>query len=88
MHLVRAVLVRKDPLECDERDVASLVDALWAHCTDRDALEHVHGRSSRTGVDLVLFFRELPDTNPRIAAADLLDRLYRGSPSVRAIFEP
>ena len=88
MHLVRAILVRKDPSACDEHDVARLIDALWAHCTDQDALEHVHGRSSRAGVDLVLFFRESPGTNPQRAAAELIDRVYRGSASARTLFEP
>ena len=87
MHLIRAVLTRRDFGECGERDVAGLTDAVWAHAAGHEGLEHIRGRLSRGGVDLVLFFRESCDRSPEQRAADLIDRVYRDSPFVNSVFQ-
>lgn len=62
------------------------LDALWAHASTHDGLEHIRARAGPGRIDLVLFFRESPGDIAAECASALLERTYQGSPAVSATY--
>ena len=65
-------------------EVAEVLDALWAHTTPDDGLEHVSGNAEPDRINLLLFLLP-PDTDHAAAdaahrAARLLARCHQASP--------
>ena len=88
MHLVRAVLPHCGPGLCEERDVARLIDALWAHAINADGLEHIRGRCGDDCAEMILFLRESAELDPELCAFNLITRAYHSSAAIRATFDP
>ncbi len=93
MDIVYASLDRRPgtaPAAADE--AAQALDTLWTHATPDDGLEHASACVEPARIDLLLFL--LP-THPQTGAqdpvrrtADLLDRCYRGSTTLRLRYLP
>jgi hypothetical protein len=60
-------------------DAAEVLDVLWAHAVADDGMEHIRVRAGPGRLDLILFIREIPGSDPRECAARLLYRAYRSS---------
>ncbi len=72
-------------------EVAEAVDALWAHTTPDDGLEHASGRVEPDRIDLLLYL--LSATPPAASdavrrAAELLARSHRNSPLLHHRYLP
>jgi hypothetical protein len=94
MDIVYASLHRRQLDEpAPPTEVAEVLDALWAHVTPADGLEHVFGQTERDRVDLLLYLRasarstrNAPDAVHR--AGVLLARSHQASPMLRRRYLP
>jgi len=59
-----------------------LCDAIWAHATGNDGIEHVTVVPSSSTVDIALFL-DHTSTFPAAAARELIYRVCRASPALR-----
>ncbi|MEY9965917.1 hypothetical protein ABIA33_003967 [Streptacidiphilus sp. MAP12-16] len=72
-------------------EVAEVIDALWAHATPDDRLEHASGRPEPDRIDLLLFLRTPDDPDPDGAqrrAAALVYRSHLASPLLQRRYLP
>ncbi|MFD4371103.1 hypothetical protein [Streptomyces sp. NPDC058486] len=74
-------------------EVAEALDALWAHATPEDGLEHASGRSEQDRVDLLMCLLTLDRSAPGFRspvhrASSLLRRCHEASPLMRGRYLP
>jgi hypothetical protein len=95
MDIVYASLKRRRP-EAEPGgvgEVAEALDALWAHATPEDGLQHASGRAEDDRVDLLLYFLTRDPAHPDARSAvgrveDLLHRAYQNSPLLSLRYLP
>lgn len=84
MHVVQLKLSRKSAATVSSSDADELLDALWAHSTEDDALEHVRLRADSEGIELVLFLREGPCGEPLPRSTVIVRRALHASERLSA----
>ncbi len=74
-------------------EVADAIDALWAHITPDDGLEHASGTPGANRIDLLLYLLPTPtgpapEPDPVHRATQLLARCHRASPLLHHRYLP
>ncbi|WP_132902463.1 MULTISPECIES: hypothetical protein [unclassified Streptomyces] len=87
--LHRRIKVLADPTS----EVSEVLDALWAHATLEDGLEHASGRAGTDHVDLLMYLLTLDPTVPGFRSvtqrvSSLLHRCHAGSPLMQGRYLP
>ncbi|MFE6520887.1 hypothetical protein [Streptomyces sp. NPDC057794] len=94
MDIVYTSLNRRRRVAADPTsEVAEVLDALWAHTTREDGLEHASGRAEKDRVDLLVYLLSLDPTAPGFRSATcrinaLLHRCHVASPLMRHRYLP
>ncbi|MEV0619275.1 hypothetical protein AB0I81_38575 [Nonomuraea sp. NPDC050404] len=60
-------------------DVAALMDALWAHATKEDGLEHVRARAGPGCIEVIMFLHCDSAENARYCATRILATVHHTS---------
>ncbi|MFJ9250771.1 hypothetical protein [Streptomyces sp. NPDC101776] len=94
MDIVYTSLNRRSRVFADPAsEVSEVLDALWAHTTLEDGLEHASGRAERDRVDLLMYVLTLDLTAPGSRSATcrinaLLHRCHAASPRMQHRYLP
>ncbi|MFJ8923564.1 hypothetical protein B046DRAFT_00038 [Streptomyces sp. LamerLS-316] len=87
--LHRRIKVLADPTS----EVSEVLDALWAHSTCKDGLEHASGRAESDRVDLLMYLLTLDSATPGFRSvthrvSSLLHRCHAASPLMQHRYLP
>ncbi|MCX4801335.1 hypothetical protein ACFWWM_31835 [Streptomyces sp. NPDC058682] len=94
MDIIYASLNRRTRVHAEPKsEVSEVLDALWAHTTPEDGLEHASGRAERDRVDVLMCLLTLDPTAPGFRstthrANSLLRRCHAASPLMRRRYLP